>query len=188
METLYISESQKKTSRENALIIFSDEVFFRQDTTLHQTWARRGEQPQIPTTGQRNTQKFFGALNLYEAKLTYQKAKVLNTDTYISFLEYLLKTYSDYKLYIIHDNAKYHKNDYINDWFLENSRDLESCLLPPYSPELNVIEKIWMYVRFNYTHNHYFATRNELLSTVIGAFRSIQRQPEQIYGYLIPFF
>ena len=50
------------------MIVFEDEASFRQTPTLHATWARRASQPQIPTLGQRNTQKIFGAVGLKDAR------------------------------------------------------------------------------------------------------------------------
>ncbi|HDH06008.1 MAG TPA: deoxyribonuclease [Nitrospirae bacterium] len=38
-------------------MVHEDEASFRQSPTLHQTWAACNSQPQIPTRGQRNTQK-----------------------------------------------------------------------------------------------------------------------------------
>lgn len=51
------------------MIVFEDEVSLRQTPTLHATWARRGSQPQVPTRGERNTQKIFGAVRLDNAQL-----------------------------------------------------------------------------------------------------------------------
>ena len=53
------------------MIVFEDEASFRQTPTLHATWARRGSQPQIPTRGERNTQKIFGAVRLDNASFMY---------------------------------------------------------------------------------------------------------------------
>jgi len=41
-----------------------DEASFRQTPTVYWTWARRGQQPQIPTRGQRDTQKILGAVGV----------------------------------------------------------------------------------------------------------------------------
>lgn len=67
---------------------------------------------------------------------------------------------------IILDNAKYHHAIAIQS-FLEIHRDTLSLeFLPPYSPELNPIERIWKLIRKLCTHNHYFETLDELTQTV----------------------
>ena len=169
------------------MIAFIDEVFFRQEPTLYQTWGRVGSQPEIPSMGRRDTQKFFGALTLSPVKFSYRQAKVFNTDTYISFLDKLVDASPEHKLLIIHDNARYHKNDDVQSWISENNESIDGYLLPPYSPEFNAIEYLWKWIRFNYTHNRYFVTVQELLSTVRGAFISIQKHPQQIHNYIQPF-
>jgi len=57
MGPLYLPESKKNAKSEGAVIVFEDEASFRQTPTLHATWAKRGSQPQIPTRGERHTQK-----------------------------------------------------------------------------------------------------------------------------------
>jgi len=42
-------------------------------------------------------------------------------------------------------------------------------------------------VRIKGTHNRYFVDEHELLSTLTRVFKSIQRNPDQIVGYLQPF-
>lgn len=64
MGALYASKSKKNAKTEGAVIVFEDEASFQQTPTLRATWARRGCQPQIPTRGERNTQKIFGAVSL----------------------------------------------------------------------------------------------------------------------------
>src|SRR2546429_6135536 len=64
MGPLYLPESKKNAKSEGAVIVFEDEASFRQTPTLHATWAKRGSQPQIPTRGERHTQKIFGAVRL----------------------------------------------------------------------------------------------------------------------------
>ena len=51
--------------------MFEDEASFRQTPTLHATWARVASQPQVPTRGERNTQKIFGAVRLDTADFVY---------------------------------------------------------------------------------------------------------------------
>jgi hypothetical protein len=71
MDTLYLPESKKNAKSEGAVIVFEDEGSFRQTPTLHATWARRGSQAQIPTRGERNTQKIFRAVRLDNSRFIY---------------------------------------------------------------------------------------------------------------------
>src|SRR5215510_14977114 len=48
--------------RRNGLILFEDEASFAQWGSLSYTWARRGQQPEVKTSGKRKGYKVFGAI------------------------------------------------------------------------------------------------------------------------------
>jgi len=133
------------------VIVFEDEASFRQTPTLHATWARRGSQPRVPTRGERNTQKIFGAVRLDNAEFTYlHQEDYFQWETYLAFLEHvLLPTFyrRGHRIYLIQDNASYHKKQETYDWFAQHRRQLEVFQLPPYWPELNATERVWNYTR-----------------------------------------
>src|ERR1035438_7288844 len=88
MGTLHLPKSKKNAKSEGAVIVFEDEASFRQTPTLHATWARRGSQPQIPTRGERNTQKIFGAVRLDNSHFIYlHQQDYFQWETYLAFLE-----------------------------------------------------------------------------------------------------
>lgn len=113
---------------------------------------------------------------------------VFNAKTYLLFLERrLARYYFPKQTLLIQDNASYHKDREVWNWFKENRKWLTVYNLPPYSPELNAVERLWHYTRMTGTHNRYFVTEDELLNTLLRVFRGIQRHPESIRGYLAPF-
>ena len=73
------------------MIVFEDEASFRQTPTLHATWARVASQPQVPTRGERNTQKIFGAVRLDTAQFIYlHQQDYFQWETYVAFLDQVL--------------------------------------------------------------------------------------------------
>jgi len=112
---------------------------------------------------------------------------VFNTETYIGYLERTLRCYFPRKVYLIQDNASYHKDQDVWAWFSDHRKYMEVYNLPKYSPELNALERIWHHTRITGTHNRYFATQGELHSTLTSTFRSIQKRPSQGHGYLRPY-
>lgn len=137
--------------------------------------------------GQRNTLKIFGTIGLYCARFLYHFDKVFNAETYVGYLEKVLRSYCPRKIYLIQDNASYHKDREVWKWFSRHRKYLEVFNLPKYSPEFNALERIWHHSRLKGTHNRYFVTKDELRSTLISTFRSIQQNPSQILGYLRPY-
>ena len=109
MDSLHASQSKKNARREGALIVYEDEASFRQTPTLYRTWARRGQQPQIPTRGERNTQKILGAVSVPAGDFVWRhQTEYCNAQTYLSFLdEDVLPHYyrRRHRVYLIQDNA-----------------------------------------------------------------------------------
>lgn len=170
--------------------MFEDEASFRQDSTLYRTWSRRGQTPLVPVTGARKSVKIFACVEVYSGAFLYRDDEVFNAATYLSFLEEdFARTYHrrGQRVLYIHDNASYHKDIQVTAWFEANRPWLEVYRLPPYSPELNAAESLWHHTRVHGSHNTYFRTTDEILSSIGTVFRSIQKEPRQIMGYLRPF-
>ncbi len=67
---------------------------------------------------------------------------------------------------VITDNVKYHHARIHKDWREQHAADFALDYLPPYSPELNPIERVWKRTRRNCVHNVYFPTLNLLVERV----------------------
>ena len=187
MATVHVSPYQKKAKELNAALVFEDEASFRQDSTLHATWSRVGKQPLVPVTGARKSVKIFGSVDVYQARFHYRREPVFNAETYLNFLEQIAKHYYGRHVIYIQDNASYHKDAGVWQWFKANRSWLEVFNLPPYSPEFNAAEPLWHHTRKSGTHNRYFNSEDEVFETLTRVFRSMQRNPRQIDGYLRPF-
>ena len=191
MDPVHLPESKKNAQIEGAIIVQQDEASFRQTPTLHQTWARKNSQPKIPFKGARNTQKIFGDVAPQTTKFIYHPTeKSFNYETYIEFLDnHLLPNFyrKSHRVYLIQDNASYHKKPETYHWFQTNRKYVEVFNLPPYSPELNAKERLWHYTRMYATHHRYFETKEMLCEELFSTFQSMQDNPESIQGLLRPF-
>ena len=180
---------KKQAQNDGGQVIFEDEVTFRQDSTLHRTWSRIGDQPLVKVTGGRKSMKMFGAVNLHSGRLLCQESSSgeLNADTYLRFLHHLASHSNGRKIYLIHDNASYHHDEAVLGFFQRYSKWIAAHPLPPYSPELNPIECVWKYFRKTGTHNQFFRDIDEVRTCVNRVKRKIQNNPSLISGYLRPF-
>ena len=174
------------------MIVYEDEASFRQTPTLCRTWAPRGQQPEVPTRGERNTQKILGAVSVPDARFVWRhQAEYFNAETYMAFLEDVLLPgfyRRGRRVYLIQDNASYHKKPEVYEWFAGQRKRIEVFLLPPYSPELNAQERVWYYTRHEATHNRFFETPDMLCGALFDTFENIQRHPQSIAGLVAPFF
>lgn len=131
--------------------------------------------------------KVFGCVDVTSAQFHYRLDDVFNANTYLEFLEGVVKRYRKKKIFYIQDNASYHKDSDVWDWFKDNRQWIEVYHLPPYSPEFNATERLWHHTRVSGTHNRYFDTKAELIQTLEHVFANMKNDPSSISGYLAPF-
>ena len=67
---------------------------------------------------------------------------------------------------LILDNAPYHPARRLKPFWRQQRRVLRMDYLPPYSPELNPIERVWKLTRRLCTHNQYFPELQDLIDAV----------------------
>jgi transposase len=55
---------------------------------------------------------------------------------------------------VVLDNARWHHARALRPWLSKHRRVLRLDFLPPYSPDLNPVERVWKLTRRLCTHNH----------------------------------
>jgi transposase len=135
----------KQAEEKKAIILFGDEVSFAQWGSLSRTWAPRGKQPKIKTTGKRKGMKVFGVIEFSNGDFHYMETPdKFNAQTYVQFLETVVRQYRC-PVILIEDGAKYHNGPDARDFKerMESEGKLFVHRLPSYSPDYNPIEKLW---------------------------------------------
>jgi transposase len=156
----------RAAKQDKALLLFGDEASFPQWGSLSYTWARRGQQPQVKTSGQRKGYKVFGLIDYFSGRFFYAGSDGKFTSaTYQAFLSQVLAQTTE-PLFLIQDGAKYHTSAATRQFFTDHRDRLTVFQLPSYSPDYNPIEYLWKNVKKEATHNHYFAAFERLVSSV----------------------
>ena len=132
-------------------------------------WAPKGQQPRVLSASTREKVGYFGALDLKTGCLLTKETLTFNAETFGDFLCYLLQ-HAQGKVHLILDNASWHKAVDLRDFFTNNRDRLVRIFLPPYSPELNPIERVWRVTRRQVTHNRYFESTEELKTSLTSYF------------------
>lgn len=72
------------------------------------------------------------------------------------FLEQVAARWSDDHLVLVLDNASYHKTAEVRAWFADHAARITVVWLPTYSPQLNLIERVWRFVKSKLAcHRHW---------------------------------
>lgn len=162
------------------LLLFVDEASFAQWGSLSYTWALRGHQPEVPTTGKRKAYKVFGAVDALSGRLFAEGTPDrFNSDTYQQFLRRIMRKTAQ-PLFIIQDGARYHTSKSTRTFFDTQAPRLTRCQLPSYSPDFNPIEHLWKTVKKEATHNKYFPHFDTLIDSVETALRFLRRHRKQV--------
>jgi transposase len=170
----------------HAVIIFVDEVSFAQWGSLSRTWAVKGHQPKIKTTGKRKGLKMFGAIEFFKGRFHYQETEdKFNGETYKSFLIHVMEKYKC-PVILIEDGAKYHIKKEVEEFKhqMEQANKLHCFRLPTYSPDYNPIEKLWKKTKAKATHCKYFPTFDSLRQAVVDAFTTFMNDAAQVLSVM----
>jgi transposase len=164
------------------LILFEDEASFAQGGALSYPWARRGQQPEGPTSGKRKGYKVLGAIEYFSGRLFYQGLEGrFASDRSQAFLQMILAQTTAH-LFLIHDGARYHTRA-ATQAFLAAHRDrITAEPLPSYSPDYNPIEYLWKKTTPRAPHNKYFKEFITLTGSVDKALASFATHPETVLG------
>ncbi len=151
-------------------ILFMDAVHPTQTTKLANGWMITGIDKAINTTGRRTRINLVGCIQLGHLSdtLTAQYDTV-NAESIIDFLQRIHDKYKDKKLiHLILDCAGYNKTDDV----IKKAKDLniELRFLPPYSPNLNPIERLWKVMNEKARNNVFFSNAKEFRENITNFF------------------
>lgn len=139
-----------------------DEVHFQQHGSRCRMWVPpEVKDPVLLHHPTRKSIGYFGAVRLRDGKFVFvREPNKFDAQTTWNFLKHLRQrsSRSGRRVVLIIDNAKYHHAKLHRDWREKQGMDFELDYLPPYSPDLNPIERVWKLVRRLCLHDQYFAT------------------------------
>lgn len=169
---------------ENYDIWAIDEVLFQQQGTRCRMWFPPEEkEPVVLQQPGRESVGYFGAVRLRDGKFVFaSEENVFNALSCWSFLKNLrsVACHSGRKIAVIVDNARYHHAKMHLDWRNNASKKFVMAYLPPYSPELNPIERVWRFTRRLRLHNQYFPTLDILKNEVENLFQQWHRGSDDL--------
>jgi len=172
-------EKLKKTLGSNDKICFIDGVHPTHNSKLAYGWIRKGERKELLTNTGRQRINLSGAIDIDSRKVLVKEDKTLNADSTISFLKALEEFYPESeKIHAFCDNAKYYKNKAVNQ-YLETSK-VKMHFLPPYSPNLNPIERLWKFMNERILYNKYYEKFAGFKSAVLRFFETLADPPKHI--------
>jgi transposase len=167
----WIAEYEKFRAKlpENETICFVDGVHPTHNVQTAYDWIKKGVRKEIPANSGRSRLNLSGAVDVISYKVILQEDKTLDAVSTISFFKRVEEAYPDkIKVHIFCDNARYYKNKLVQDYLKTSKINLH--YLPPYSPNLNPIERLWKWMKERIIYNTYYAGFEEFKKAIFGFF------------------
>lgn len=164
-------EALKAHCGEDERILFMDAVHPTQATKISHGWIRTGQDKAIETTGSRTRLNLIGALELNNiASAVVNEYEWVNSESIVQFFGQLRDKYPQtQKLHLILDGAGYHRAAIVKNAAI--SHNIELHYLPPYSPNLNPIERLWKVMNEHARNSVYFKNKRDFRSALDKFFK-----------------
>jgi len=141
-------------------------------------WIRTGLRKEIPANSGRERLNLSGMIDVINHNVVIQEDKTLNAEATIQFFRRIEAAYPTMKkIHIFSDNASYYRNKTVRQ-YLEASR-VVLHFLPPYSPNLNPIERLWKWMKERVIYNAYYEHFAEFRAAVMGFFAVLSTVPKE---------
>lgn len=160
-------------------LLFLDAVHPEHNALAAYGWIKRGEKRELKTNSGRARLNLHGAINAETYQITLIESETVNADSTVNLLTAIEQAYPlSKKIYVILDNARYHYSKIVNE-FIETSR-IKLVFLPSYSPNLNLIERLWKFFKKKVLYNKYHENIAAFRAACIDFFRNIHMHYDDI--------
>jgi transposase len=169
-------EATKKQLKTNDRIYFVDATHPEHNTQAEYGWILRGKKNDkyIKTNTGRERLNLNGALDIHGKTAIVLEEKTINADAVLHLLNAIANKQKHGKVYLILDNARYHHARVVRRWRLHHPRFV-FLFLPAYSPNLNLIERLWRFFHQKITWNSYYETFTEFKKATLAFFQNIKQ-------------
>jgi transposase len=175
-------EKLKQNLSKNATICFMDGVHPTHNVQPAYGWIQKGIRKEIPANTGRARLNLSGVVDVIDHKVLIQEDNMLNAEATISFLQKIEAAYPEKtEVHLFCDNAGYYRNKAVTE-YLKTSK-IRLHFLPPYSPNLNPIERLWKWMKERVIYNTYYPDFEDFKLAVFGFFSALSELPaESILG------
>lgn len=159
-------------------LLYLDECEVHLHPTLTKVWTLKGTRPVVPAAGNNQRLCLYGAFDYKSGRVHYMSHPKKDSKRFSQFLSQLLSSNSERFLILVLDNASYHRTSAILDILAEHEHHVFVVWLPKYSPELNLIEGLWGYLKRSALNNYFYGDVASLEAAVDDSFTELQQHPE----------
>lgn len=169
-----------ETVETSVIVYFADGVHPTHNTRSTHAWIEKGaEREQLSVSG-RDRVNINAVMNAQEPTdvLAVESASVNAASTKELYEKILAANPTAERIYIISDNAKYYRNKELAEW-VKTTR-ITPVFLPPYSPNLNLIERLWKFMRKKIINTSFYRKKEEFRQAILAFFENIKDYKDEL--------
>lgn len=168
----------RETMGEEDSMIFMDGVHPNHNPLVQYGWFKKGSKQPLKTNTRHHRLNIQGAVDIDSLEVISQDAKTLNEESTLDFIEKIRKKKPNGWIHLVLDNAAYHNTEGIKAYAKHIGVNL--LFLPPYSPNLNLIERLWGFLQREVLYNHYYSTFKEFRDACMGFLRNLRWRKDDL--------
>lgn len=168
----------------NEVVYYNDAVHPQHNTRPDYGWIPKGEDFEVPTNPGRKRVNINGSLNAHDVTdIIVREDETINAQSTVKLWEAQRERHPGKTIFNICDNARYYHCDFIKQWRQENPWCVV-IYLPTYSPNLNLIERLWKYFRKKVSSYYFYEHYAEFRAAVLNFFKNIEQHKSALESLL----
>jgi len=173
----------KENKGENDPVYFMDGTHPQHNCVAGYGWIKKGKDKELSSNTGRQRLNINGTINIENLSTVVHFADSINAQSTITLLKKIEPKHPQARvIYVYCDNAKYYKSRLVKE-YLATSK-IKIIFLPPYSPNLNLIERLWKYFKKIVVYNTYYETFTEFKNACHTFFRCIKSHRKNLSSLL----
>jgi transposase len=142
-------------------------------------WIETGEEREIKTASGRQRLSINGVYSPIDHEVIVREDETVTDESNMLLFDKIQKLHPEHKrIYIIHDNARYNHSNRLKE-YLKTSR-IKMIPLPTYSPNLNLIERLWGLMKRSVVYNRYYENYDDFREAILCFFRKWLPKHEEV--------
>ncbi len=170
----------KRIKKKDGPVYFADSTHPEWGPTISYGWIREGKKFEVKTnSGWRKRVNVCGAIEINSLKTVVRSYKTVNHVSICDMLHHIRKKHPDEKeIHLILDGAGYNRSKSVKK--LAKELNIKLVYLPPYSPNLNPIERLWKFMKKEVTANRYYENYDDFKGSLSQFFRGIRKHRSKL--------
>jgi len=180
-------EHLKAGKGQNDPIYFADATHPQHNSIPSYGWIKKGQEKALKANCGRQRLNINGAINIETLEPMTGFYDTINADSTIDLFSKIEAKHPEAKaIYVIVDNARYYRSRLLKE-YTEGTK-IKLIFLPPYSPNLNLIERYWKFFKKKVLNNCYYETFEEFKRTCESFFRKRKKYLPELQMLLTEIF